>query len=144
MNLYIKASKYFILNTFFTQNSRKRKWLTELSKLMTETQTDSVYRLRKLPFPILLQIMSIVGSKDWSASSSVWFLSFSCGFRQKICQIIEIIDWCTPTLRLAPPCLGNPGSATDVRFNYHWLASISLMLLDDQPTNENNNQIKSR
>ena len=47
MNLYIKNSKYFILNTFYTRNSKKKMtdwtdWLT-----MTQTQTDSVYRLGK-------------------------------------------------------------------------------------------------
>ena len=46
MNLYIKNSKYFILNTFYTRNSPKKMtdwtdWLT-----MTQTQTDSVYRLK--------------------------------------------------------------------------------------------------
>ena len=49
MNLYIKASKYFILNTFFTWNSRKKNdWLrlTELSKLMTETQTVFTHNFR--------------------------------------------------------------------------------------------------
>ena len=39
----------------------------------------------------------------------VQFLSFSCSFRQKSCQII---DFC-PKFRSWRPRLGNPGSVTD-------------------------------
>ena len=45
MNLYIKNSKYFILNTFY--NPKFQKKMTDLTDwlTMTDTQTDSVYRL---------------------------------------------------------------------------------------------------
>ena len=40
---------------------------------------------------------------------SVQFLSFSCSFWQKCCQIM---DWRTPVVVVGAPCLGDPGSAT--------------------------------
>ena len=42
---------------------------------------------------------------------SVQFLSFSCIFRQKSCQII---GFC-PKRRGCPPRLGSPGSATEIQ-----------------------------
>ena len=37
MNLYIKNSKYFILNTFYTRNSKKK--MTDWTDWLTMTQT---------------------------------------------------------------------------------------------------------
>ena len=40
-----KRFQIFYPEHIFYPKFKKEKWLTELSKLMTETQTDSVYRL---------------------------------------------------------------------------------------------------
>ena len=48
------------------------------------------------------------GTRD-TGPLSVQFLSFSCSFRQKSCQIISFLR---EMYELAPPDLGNPGSAT--------------------------------
>ena len=51
------------------------------------------------------------GARDARPPSPLWpkISSFSCSFRKKIGQII---GWRSPPLGLAPPPLGNPGSAT--------------------------------
>ena len=60
--------------------------------------------------------LSIGGSKfehKGSVPVSVQFLSFSCSFQLKICQII---GWHPSPLTLVPP-LGNPRSAIDISVN---------------------------
>ena len=55
----------------------------------------------------------------------IQFLSFSCSFRQKPCQIIgfgsKIRGWC-------PPWMGNPGSATGISNGFQFIDSNEVMI----------------